>query len=63
MNRWIRAAAAGLVLAAAACGDSSSGSPVAPDAPRFDSGPIVSGNSTAPDSTDYTKSGPIVTGN
>lgn len=73
MNRWIRFAAAGLVLAVAACGDSSPDSPLAPGSARFDSGPIVGGNKTgqdtvyvassASDTTDNSRSGPIVSGN
>ena len=49
MNRWIRTAAAGLVLVVAACSDSSSGSPLAPEAARFDSTPITGGNKAAQD--------------
>ena len=73
MNRWIRVAAAGLVLVFAACGDGSSGSPLAPDAARFDSTPITGGNkaaqdttffaTTASDTTDAYRSTPITGGN
>ena len=73
MNRWIRTAAAGLVLVVAACSDSSSGSPLAPDAARFDSTPITGGNKAAgdtvfvtnavSDSTSAERSTPITGGN
>jgi hypothetical protein len=70
MNRWVRSAAILLVLATAACGDTSSESPLAPAGPRFDNGLIVVGNGTPPptsassDTTDTTgRNGLIVVGN
>jgi hypothetical protein len=72
MNRWIRTAAAGLVLVVAACSDGSSGSPLAPDSARF-STPITGGNkeaqdtvfvaNAAADTTSADRSTPITGGN
>lgn len=66
MNRWIRSAAVLVVLATAACGDNSSGSPLAPEEPSLNSGLISTGNSSTPapsDSTVTERSGLISSGN
>lgn len=68
MNRWIRSAVVLVVLAVAACGDTSD-SPLAPAGPRLNSGLISTGNSATPappaasDSTSTERSGLISSGN
>ena len=55
MNRWTRCAAVALVLALAACGDTSSDSPLAPSAPSLNSGLLTGSNGqSTPTSSDTT---------
>ena len=55
MNRWTRCAAVALVLALAACGDTSSDSPLAPSGPSLNSGLLTGSNGqSTPTSSDTT---------
>jgi hypothetical protein len=57
MIRWTRCAAVAFVLALAACGDTSSDSPLAPSRPDLDSGLLTGSNAQA--SSDTTTAAPI----
>lgn len=50
MIRWTRCAAAALVVALAACGDTPSDSPLAPSGPSLNSG-LLTGSNGAPATT------------
>ena len=51
MIRWTRCAAVALVLALAACGDTSSDSPLAPSRPSLNSGLLTGSNAQASSDT------------
>lgn len=51
MIRWTRCAAVALVLALAACGDTSSDSPLAPSGPSLNSGLLTGSNAQASSDT------------
>lgn len=55
MIRWTRCAAVAFVLALAACGDTSSDSPLAPSRPSLNSGLLTGSNAQA--SSDTTTTG------
>ncbi len=58
MIRWTRCAAVAFVLALAACGDTSSDSPLAPSRPSLNSGLLTGSNAQATASSDTTATAP-----